>query len=196
MQTTWQNVKVGVPAVSRYHPVLEDHDFLTPGYLLSVSGYMFLENDKAVNSITDHSLDDPTENTLLQSLEILKNNGLYVKAQASSLKELLAHQVNQEMETECEGDELFDLIVFEIESNGEIYFQNNIESLNNFIAKIINSENPELEEITTVLSALATVLSCKIYIITLNNENITEIASKEYSRGSIHLIHTCQGKQC
>ena len=109
---------------------------------------------------------------------------------------MLAHQVNQEVEIECEGDELFDLIVFEIESNGEIYFQNNIESLNNFIAKIINSENPELEEITTVLSALATVLSCKMYIITLNNENITEIASKEYSRGSIHLIHTCQGKQC
>ena len=133
---------------------------------------------------------------LLESLEILKNNGLYVKAQASSLKELLAHQVNQEMETECEGDELFDLIVFEIESNGEIYFRNNIESLNNFIGKIINSENPELEEITTVLSALVTVLSCKICIITLNNENITEIASKEYSRGSIHLIHTCQGKQC
>ena len=133
---------------------------------------------------------------LLESLEILKNNGLYVKAQASSLKELLVHQVNQEMETECEGDELFDLIVFEIESNGEIYFRNNIESLNNFIAKIINSENPELEEITTVLSALVTVLSCKICIITLNNENITEIASKEYSRGSIHLIHTCQGKQC
>ena len=159
MQTTWQNVKVGVPAVSRYHPVLEDHDFLTPGYLLSVSGYMFLENDKAVNSITDHSLDDPTENTLLQSLEILKNNGLYVKAQASSLKELLAHQINQEMEIECEGDELLDLIVFEIESNGEICFRNNKENLNNFIAKIINSENPKLEEITTVLSALATVLS-------------------------------------
>ena len=159
MQTTWQNVKVGVPAVSRYHPVLEDHDFLTPGYLLSVSGYMFLENDKAVNSITDHSLDDLTENTLLQSLEILKNNGLYVKAQASSLKELLAHQINQEMEIECEGDELLDLIVFEIESNGEICFRNNKENLNNFIAKIINSENPKLEEITTVLSALATVLS-------------------------------------
>ena len=90
---------------------------------------MFLENDKAVDSITDHSLDDPTENILLESLEILKNNGLYIKAQASSLKELLAHQINQEMGTECEGVQLLDLIVFEIESNGEIYFQNNIENL-------------------------------------------------------------------
>ena len=51
----------------------------------------------------------------------------------------------------------------------------------------MNSENLKLEEITTVLSTLATVLSCKIYIITLNNENISEIASKKYSRGSIHL---------
>ena len=51
----------------------------------------------------------------------------------------------------------------------------------------MNSENLKLEEITTVLSTLATVLSCKIYIITLNNENICEIASKKYSRGSIHL---------
>ena len=104
----------GVLPVSRYQqrkyflnngsPVLEDHDFSIPGYLLSVSGYMFLESDKAVDSITDHSLDDPTENMLLESLR-------YVKAQASSLKELLAHQINQEMETECEGDELLDLIV-------------------------------------------------------------------------------------
>ena len=113
---------VGVSPVSRYHqqqkyflnndsPVLEDHDFSTPGYLLNVSGYMFLESNKAVDSITDHSLDDPTENMLLERLGILKNNGIYVKAQASSLKELLAHQINQEMETECEGDELLDLIV-------------------------------------------------------------------------------------
>lgn len=47
-------VKVGAPAVSRYHhikrffpnddmPNLNDHDFLVPRYLLNVSGYMFLE---------------------------------------------------------------------------------------------------------------------------------------------------------
>ena len=56
------------------------------------------------------------------------------------------------------------------------------------IAKKTNSENPKLEEITTMFSALATVLSCKIYIITLINENIIGIASKEQSCGSIYLI--------
>ena len=78
---------------------------------------MFLENDKAIDSITDDCLDDPIENMLLESLEILKNNGLYIQTQVSSLKELLAHQVNRENEIECLGDEMLDLLVFEIESN-------------------------------------------------------------------------------
>ena len=48
-------IKVGAPAVSRYHqirsifmnndsPNLPDHDLPVPGYLLNVSGYMFLES--------------------------------------------------------------------------------------------------------------------------------------------------------
>ena len=78
---------------------------------------MFLENDKAIDFITDHCLDDPIENMLLERLEILKNNGLYIQTQVSSLKELLAHQVNRENEKECLGDEMLDLLVFEIESN-------------------------------------------------------------------------------
>ena len=47
-------IKVETPAVTRYHqirsifmnndsPNLPDHDFPVPGYLLNVSGYMFLE---------------------------------------------------------------------------------------------------------------------------------------------------------
>ena len=50
-------VKVGAPAVSRYHqlrriyakenmPNLSDHDFPTPGYLINVSGYMLLESTR------------------------------------------------------------------------------------------------------------------------------------------------------
>ena len=48
-------IKVGAPAVSRYHqirliytsldmPNLSDHDFPVPNYLLSASGYMFLQS--------------------------------------------------------------------------------------------------------------------------------------------------------
>ena len=56
-------VKVGLPAVSRYHqvkrflmsndsPNLPDHDFSVPGYLLNVSGNMFLESKE--NSDQNH----------------------------------------------------------------------------------------------------------------------------------------------
>ena len=52
-------LKVGAPAVSRYHqirnifsttdmPNLNDHDFPIPNYLLSVSGYMFLQKKKMI----------------------------------------------------------------------------------------------------------------------------------------------------
>jgi hypothetical protein len=61
-------IKVGAPAVSRYHqicrifsssdmPNLSDHDFPVPNYLLSVSGYMFLKSKNS--SIND---DIPTTN--------------------------------------------------------------------------------------------------------------------------------------
>ena len=50
-------VKVGPPAVSRYHqirryflgadtPNMPDHNFPIPGYLVNVSGYMMLEEEK------------------------------------------------------------------------------------------------------------------------------------------------------
>ena len=53
-------VKVGVPAVSRYHqinrtfpekdkPVLNDHDFPVPGYLISVSGHIFLQDEGKID---------------------------------------------------------------------------------------------------------------------------------------------------
>ena len=49
-------IKVGPPAVSRYHQVRKmfmkddnmnplDHDFLIPGYLLNTLGYVWLQNN-------------------------------------------------------------------------------------------------------------------------------------------------------
>ena len=59
-------VKVGAPAVSRYHqinrifpekdgPVLNDHDFPVPGYLISVSGQMFLQDEEKIDVSYDES---------------------------------------------------------------------------------------------------------------------------------------------
>ena len=59
-------VKVGVPAVTRYHQtncifpekdetVLNDHDFPVPGYLISIFGHMFLQNEEKIDVSYDES---------------------------------------------------------------------------------------------------------------------------------------------
>ena len=59
-------VKVGVPVVSRYHqtnrifpekyePVLNDHDFPVPGYLISFSGHTFLQDEEKIDVSYDES---------------------------------------------------------------------------------------------------------------------------------------------
>ena len=59
-------VKVGVPALSRYHqincifpekyaPVPNDHDFPVPGYLIPVSGHMLLQDEEKADVSYDES---------------------------------------------------------------------------------------------------------------------------------------------
>ena len=59
-------VKVDVPAVSRYHQinrtfsekdgtVHNDHNFPVPGYLVSVSGHMFLQDEEKIDVSYDES---------------------------------------------------------------------------------------------------------------------------------------------
>ena len=80
-------IKVGTPAVSRYHQVrrlftstdmlnLSDHDFALPNYLLSVSRYMYLEQ---MNDESDDS-DLPTYKISLEKLglrDIVVNTGSF-----------------------------------------------------------------------------------------------------------------------
>ena len=67
-------VKVGVPAVSRYHqinrvfpekdgPVLNDHNFRVPGYLISASEHMFLQDDKQID-LSYHEINSYTVEAL------------------------------------------------------------------------------------------------------------------------------------
>ena len=60
-------VKVGAPAVSRYHqlrrifgtndsPNYSDHDFPVPNYLLAVSGYMVLESSSNSSTVEQEGL--------------------------------------------------------------------------------------------------------------------------------------------
>ena len=80
-------IKVGTPAVSRYHQVrrlfastdmlnLSDHDFALPNYLLSVSRYMYFEQ---MNDESDDS-DLPTYEISLEKLglrDIVVNTGSF-----------------------------------------------------------------------------------------------------------------------
>ena len=84
-------LKVGAPAVSRYHnirrlfatsnaPNYKDHDFPVPNYLLSVSGYMILEDHTFDNTSTASTVVNDVEcytsdNTYDRSLEVSNHNG-------------------------------------------------------------------------------------------------------------------------
>ena len=95
-------IKVGAPAVSRYYqvkrifsrddnPNLPDHDFPVPGYHLTVSGYMFLENstDKNENSnLNNASTYDATgEVCAVQDFDRME-----VEGSPCSILELVARQ--------------------------------------------------------------------------------------------------------
>ena len=85
-------VKVGVPAVSQYHqinrifpekdgPVLNDDDFPVPGYLISVSGHKFLQDEEKIdvsydesNSCAVESLSDSKPDFQKITLDDLKGN--------------------------------------------------------------------------------------------------------------------------
>ena len=96
-------LKVGAPAVSRYHqirrmfsssdmPNLSDHDFPVPKYLLSVSGYMFLEQQEESNTIIYES-DLPTYD-ICKSAEVGSTGVTIVDdASATSLWEVLIKQL-------------------------------------------------------------------------------------------------------
>ena len=95
-------IKVGAPAVSRYHqiktflpvndqPNLSDHDFLViPGYLLGTSRYMFLEPktnvipEDTLSSIYDKECAGIVVNEEFQNMQVTGVKG--------SLYDVLAHQ--------------------------------------------------------------------------------------------------------
>ena len=84
-------LKVGAPAVSRYHiirrlfatsdaPNYKDRDFPVPNYLLSVSGYMILEDHTFDNTSTASTVVNDVEcntsdKTYDRSLEVNNNSG-------------------------------------------------------------------------------------------------------------------------
>ena len=135
-------IKVGAPAVSRYHqirsfvpmndqPNLKDHDFPVPGYLLATSGYMFLEP-----KIDDNTM-EPLSTAHDQEL-IVVNNGfqnMRVSGDKESIYDVLAHQLNIHLDVKATAADIKDEIRMENEGTDLQKFENEIVNENNVILK-------------------------------------------------------------
>ena len=108
-------IKVEAPDVSRYHqvrrlfastdmPNLRDQDFLVPNYLLSVSGYMYLEqmNDES------HEFDLPTYD-ISQAIEV-GNNEVTIEL-SDNLWNVLIRQCQTQLNLTVTKAELRDIVV-------------------------------------------------------------------------------------
>jgi len=118
-------LKVGAPAVSRYHqlsrlygvsdqPNLSDHDFPTPGYLLNTSGYMFLEDSEMDEIDYHHSTYDthqqPVDSLLLDAMELQYCPDDSVR----DLPDAIVDQLEKHLNIKTTADDLKDLIISEI----------------------------------------------------------------------------------
>lgn len=130
-------IKVGAPAVSRYHqiktflpvndqPNLNDHDFPVPGYLLGTSGYMFLEpktnvvHEEILSSVYDQECTGHGVNDDFQNMQ-----GTGVKG---SLCEVLAHQLKIHLSIIATSEEILEEIGREAKKDSldeDVHFQNN-----------------------------------------------------------------------
>ena len=127
-------IKVGAPAVSRYHqlrrmfsssdmPNLTDHDFPLPSYLLSVSGYMFLQSK--TGNIND---DNPSSNDVAASetphdtsLADEKIDGVMIGTVADNFWSVLIEQCKTHLNAKVGEADLKEVILTEITENKDIY---------------------------------------------------------------------------
>ena len=111
-------IKVGAPAVSRYHqvktyfpvndqPNLKDHDFPVPGYLLGTSGYMFLE------PTTDQNFAETLLSLYDQECTVIDNDS-FKNMEANGVKgtlyDVLVHQMKVHLNVTTTSEEIKDEI--------------------------------------------------------------------------------------
>ena len=134
-------IKVGAPAVSRYHqirrmfsssdmPNVSDHDFPVPNYLLSVSGYMFLQsktgniNDDNTPSSDgvayspDFASETPYDTSLITDEEI---DGVMIGTVADNFWSVLIEQCKTHLNVKVGEGDLKEVILRNITENSDIY---------------------------------------------------------------------------
>ena len=160
-------LKVGAHAVSRYHqirhifsttdmPNLNDHDFLVPNYLLSVSGYTFLQK-KDDNVI--HESDSPSYD-IIQSNNVVCQ-GAELDEVATDFWSVLIRQCLSQLNTVVTVDELKETIAYETNGNRDYY---NSALLNT--DEIFENVN---EHLITLSKAISTIFHCEVIQIKFDN---------------------------
>lgn len=178
-------IKVGAPAVSRYHqirrifhssdmPNLNDHDFPVPNYLLSVSGYMFLEGASAeddTNSLSETAYD--TTRNSNENIEEVKLGEV-----ADNLWSVLIEQCKTQLNVNVSEEDLKDVIANELKENGNIYRSKvDINNLADLFKNLSSANNLDV-----VTEAISSQFQCDI--IRLKSNGAKEVLKGRHDSSS------------
>ncbi|CAB4044267.1 PREDICTED: uncharacterized protein LOC105443326 [Paramuricea clavata] len=195
-------IKVGAPAVSRYHqlrrlcptmdmPNYADHDFLVPNYLLSASGYMFLEEKNVAapileeagdvqvkNHFQDNAYDTTSEKsqTSVGTKNIEDAFGVNIgTGTAGNFWNNMVCQCREQLNILTTEKEICDNVLEEINHNIEFYCQK-FKMEANYITEMCNNIEDQLhtcqEHLNIISSGLSSIFHCQVVQLdTLNNSS-------------------------
>jgi len=165
-------IKVGAPAVSRYHQIkrifpendqlnLNDHDFPVPGYLISVSGHMMLTNkDQEHPTLNENSCIYDEEKSTEPNL-----NNMTIEEVDGNHFEILCHQADLHLKIKMTSNEFKDAIKTEVEMHEQLLGTIKKED---FFLMIDNSIT--LECLNIILDAASAILKSSIVVFYINDE--------------------------
>ena len=197
-------VKVGAPAVSRYHqlkkifptadqPNFSDHDFPVPGYLINVSGYMFLEqkppqenhdnnNDLMRASVYDYQSTENIPSYYRELMKVENNSMPYIDS--------ICDQLKTHLNIVASGKDCIDLVCNEIERN-ETFYNSTDQCKATEVMQSLKNNDDDLVGINTVLVATASAFQCKLVIFTKVDDaylsNIIGGRTKNHQQPPIYL---------
>ena len=195
-------IKVGAPAVSRYHqiktflpvndqPNLSEYDFPVPGYLLGTSRYMFLE--PKTNVIPEDTLSSIYNKECAGILVNEKFQNMQVTGVKRSLCDVLAHQFKIHLNISATCEKIVDEIASEAKkdlSDKDVHSQSEISELqaasNLFLADIVVFKDANQH---TVIKAKKSVDGRPLYVLQHNHNTFESVTFKHESTSPFSVIN-------
>ena len=166
-------IKVGAPAVSRYHQIKrffpdsdghnhKDHDFPYPGYLLNVSGHMFLEQKNSEvpaehNGLLQSTCYDPPGPTVEPIFESMFTEDL----KANNIFSIICRQAYLHLNVALNPTDCKSIIISEIKENIDRYKPDTVNE-SHFLEQFEEELNSESG--FTLLKAPSAIFRCKIIL--------------------------------